>query len=89
MNTHRCCENSRSGTFARRCFDAAGWLIPSVLLAVMPKCPACFAAYVAIGTGLGISIATAAHLRLLFITLAVGSLILFAAAHTRRLMLKL
>jgi hypothetical protein len=89
MNTHRCCENSRSGTFARRCLDIVGWLAPSILLVFMPKCPACFAAYVAIGTGLGISFATAVHLRLLFITLAVGSLILFAAVHTWRLMLKL
>ena len=89
MNTHHCCEHARSEIFARRCLDVAGWLVPSAVLVLMPKCPACFAAYVAIGTGLGISVATAAHLRLLFTTLAVGSLVLFAAAHTRRLMVKL
>jgi hypothetical protein len=43
--------------------NAVGWLLPSAALALMPKCPACFAAYFAAATGLGLSVSTAAHFR--------------------------
>ena len=46
------------------CRHATGWLAPSLGLALIPKCPACVAAYVAALTGVGISIPFAAHLRL-------------------------
>ena len=39
------------------------WAVPSVLLAVMPKCPACVVAYVALLTGVGISFTSAWYLR--------------------------
>lgn len=48
---------------ARRARSAAAWALPSVALALVPKCPMCIAAYLAIGGGLGVSLSTAAHLR--------------------------
>jgi hypothetical protein len=63
---------------ARRCLDAAGCILPSGILALLPKCPACIAAYVALGSGLGISVTTAIYLRMAMIILCVASLGFFA-----------
>ncbi len=58
-------------------------MLPAFLLAIVPKCPFCLAAYVALGTGIGLSVTSA---RLLHISLLCAGLIplsLFAAKHIR------
>lgn len=59
----------------RRCRDIGGWLLPTAILVVLPKCPACLAMYIAMGTGLGISIVTATYVHVVLVFLCVASLV--------------
>src|SRR6202012_1444984 len=58
---------------------AAAWALPSVALALVPKCPMCVAAYLAIGGSLGVSLTTAAHLRTALVWLCWSTLALLVA----------
>lgn len=61
-------------TFRQRIVKAVRWLLPGITLALLPKCPICLAAYVAIGTGFGLSVTAATWLRTGLVVLCIGSL---------------
>jgi hypothetical protein len=75
------CEN-RSQTMAagapaspyRRLLNFVGWIVPTAILALIPKCPACVAGYAVIGTSVGFSLSGLAQLRLAIIILCLVSL---------------
>ena len=82
MNTQDCmCRGLRGGTWLKR---ASGALAAAILL-LMPKCPACLAAYALAWTGLGLSVAAAASLRAALLLLAAAALLCMTVGHGRRL----
>ena len=64
--------------------EAAGWVVPGVTLVLLPKCPACVAAYVALATGVGVSFSAAAYLRTLVVVVCVALLVFVAARRAVR-----
>jgi hypothetical protein len=59
--------------------------VPAAILVLLPKCPACIAAYLAIGTGIGVTFTTAAHLRTLLLVSCVACLVYFVGKLVGRL----
>ena len=81
-----CCGEHPKASPARRGLDVAGYVVPAAVLALLPKCPLCLAAYLALGTGLGITVSAAAHLRTLLLVLCAGCLLFMATKHAVRWM---
>jgi hypothetical protein len=74
-----CCDaagDRRAPTWVRRIREILAWVLPSAILVLVPKCPACLAAHVTLWTGLGLSLSTATYLRWLLLLLCVASLLL-------------
>ena len=47
----------------RRMIRSTKWIVPTAIIALLPKCPMCLAAYIALATGCSVSISSASHLR--------------------------
>jgi hypothetical protein len=75
MSCPNCATQNRSAK--RTAARAAGAILPGIVLALMPKCPACIVAYAAISTGLGISLTAATYLWTGAIVLCVACIALF------------
>jgi hypothetical protein len=54
---------------------AIEWAVPVTTLVLIPKCPACVAAYVLLFTGIGVSRSAAAGLRWSLIALSVAAIL--------------
>lgn len=73
-----CCEavgDRKTPTRVRGVRGVFAWVLPSAVLVLVPKCPACLAAYVALWTGIGLSPSTATYFRWVLLFLCVASLL--------------
>ncbi len=84
MNCPHCCQRKlhasrdahQQRTWLHRDRDVAGWIVPGALLALMPKCPMCLVAYVALCSGSMMSYSSAHILMRLLTALCIGTLAL-------------
>jgi hypothetical protein len=83
-----CCDAAgarKTATWVRRVREIFAWVLPSAVLVLVPKCPACLAAHVALWTGLGLSLSTATYLRWALLFLCVASLLFLIVKRLARL----
>ena len=74
----------KTPTWLRGAREILAWALPGAVLVSVPKCPACLAAYVALWTGLGLSLSTATYLRWVLLFLCAASLLLLAVSRLGR-----
>jgi hypothetical protein len=74
--------NTTPKAWPRRVATLIPWALPLTTLALIPKCPACVAAYVLLFTGIGLSLpaATAARWTLVVLSIAALAYLLLRAA---------
>ncbi|HEY8750103.1 MAG TPA: hypothetical protein VIM11_19115 [Tepidisphaeraceae bacterium] len=73
----------RATGFLGRAWLSIQWLFPATLLVLMPKCPICVAAYVALFTGIGITVSTGRWIQILMVVFCLSSLGYFSVKHWR------
>ena len=82
-----CCEAAgarKTPAWVRGARAVSAWALPSAVLVLVPKCPACLAAHVALWTGLGLSLSTATYLRRALLFLCAASLLFLIAKRLHR-----
>jgi hypothetical protein len=77
-------DGKRRIGFLRRVWRGIQWAFPATLLVLIPKCPMCVVAYVAIFSGIGITVSTARWIQILMLMFCLTSLAYLAVKHWRR-----
>ena len=83
-----CCDaasDRKTPRWVRRVREIFAWGLPSALLVLVPKCPACLAAHVMLWTGLGLSLSAATYLRWVLLILCVASLLFLIVKRLNRI----
>ncbi len=61
MNARCSCPQAKSNLSSVK--HGAGWIVPGLMLALIPKCPLCFAAWFSLLFGISLSVPAATFLR--------------------------
>ncbi len=77
-------DGNRPPGLLRRAWRGIQWLFPATFLVLMPKCPMCVAAYIALFTGVGVSVSTARWIQILMLVFCLSSLAYLAVRYWRR-----
>ena len=75
------CPCTRAKTDLRKMKHGAGWIVPGIMLALIPKCPLCFAAWFSLLFGISLSTPAATFLRTCAIVLCSLLFLTFIARH--------
>jgi hypothetical protein len=78
-------SSARPSSWPRRIATLIKWAIPVTTLALLPKCPACVAAYALLFTGIGLSRPAATGMRWTLIALSLAALGYLLLRAVRRL----
>lgn len=82
MSTSAChCSLGKKLRALKHWKHCAGWFIPGVILALLPKCPLCLAAWLSLMLGIGISVTTATVLHATLIILCLPLCIICLVRH--------
>ncbi|HEX7159010.1 MAG TPA: hypothetical protein VF214_08360 [Edaphobacter sp.] len=79
-----CCALPRGRGRTRRWFGVGGSIGPGAMLLLLPKCPACVAAYLAVWTGAGLAAPVAEYLRPVLAVVFVISVVYLTLGLVRR-----
>jgi hypothetical protein len=77
-------SDAKRAPWPRRITTFMEWTLSLATLALIPKCPACVAAYVLLFTGIGLSLTAATALRWAVIALSIAALVCLVLRAARR-----
>ncbi len=83
-----CCDaagDRKTLPWMRGVREIFAWGLPGAILVLVPKCPACLAAYITLWTGLGLSLAPATYLRRVLLFVCVASLLFLIVERLARI----
>jgi hypothetical protein len=76
IETHGACHCPRTGR-RRAAQNSAGWILPGLMLILLPKCPLCLAASVSLLFGIGLSAQAATVVHGTIIALCIVAIVAF------------
>lgn len=79
-------KTPRPGSWVRQGRAVLEWSVPGIILVLLPKCPACLVAYIAVGTGVGLSMPVAGAVRWGLLVACGAALVYLVVRQVRRLL---